>query len=504
MTSPISRVSAKASRLPRLWTLRSNLVCMLAVASVLASVSLAQGSSEISLSWTDNSENEKGFEVERKEQDQDFALVATLGQDVESFTDVSITPGLEYQYRVRAFNDFGDSGYTNVLETTVDNTAPQIISLQGGSPNEVLELEFQRGDSVGPILIEIADAETAVSSLEFELTPSDSAVVPEGSLSYFVDGNTVSLSIDTVLAQVGSSDLSFIVSDGVEAAEASIRLTVNPNEAPRVTAFGGPFDVVSGATFGPRAFTIIDDSSVGNIVVSARSSDSSMIPNENIYIGGVGFERSVTVDVPHWISGDVSITVTASDGVYETNSAFALRVASNSAPRITSGFEENVMIPAGGRVTGIPFSIADNETSLEVSVSSSNPLLFRSALFRLKGTGTDRTLDLIPTPRQSGTATVRVSVSDGLLSTTKEFMATVAAPDLSVELIEFRVEGGLAVAEVESRPGAIFTLQRTFALAADIWEVVENVEVSVRGDSTLLVDPTPVDQPVCYRVFASE
>ncbi len=69
------------------------------------------------LSWQDNSDNEAGFAIERKDgASGEFRVVATVGVDVESFLDTGLTPGGFYVYRVAAFNAFGFSGYTNESE----------------------------------------------------------------------------------------------------------------------------------------------------------------------------------------------------------------------------------------------------------------------------------------------------------------------------------------------------------------------------------------------------
>ncbi len=69
------------------------------------------------LSWLDNSANEDGFTIERKDGASGvWQVVATVGVDVESYRDTGLMPGGFYVYRVAAFNAFGFSGYTNEAE----------------------------------------------------------------------------------------------------------------------------------------------------------------------------------------------------------------------------------------------------------------------------------------------------------------------------------------------------------------------------------------------------
>ena len=71
---------------------------------------------EIRLMWTDNSDNEEGFRVERADNGGEFAVIATVGENVTEWLDETAEVGNVYRYRVNAFNEFGVSGYTNVSE----------------------------------------------------------------------------------------------------------------------------------------------------------------------------------------------------------------------------------------------------------------------------------------------------------------------------------------------------------------------------------------------------
>jgi predicted phage tail protein len=70
----------------------------------------------VSVFWTDNSANENWNEVERGTNGISFSQVATT--TLTSLTDSGLSSGT-YYYRVRAVNDFGSSGYSNVASTTI-------------------------------------------------------------------------------------------------------------------------------------------------------------------------------------------------------------------------------------------------------------------------------------------------------------------------------------------------------------------------------------------------
>ena len=74
----------------------------------------------VTLSWTDNATDETGFYVERSALSAGpFTTVATLGQDVETYTQSSLGSGTYYYYRLCSYNTDGDSSYSDfVLATT--------------------------------------------------------------------------------------------------------------------------------------------------------------------------------------------------------------------------------------------------------------------------------------------------------------------------------------------------------------------------------------------------
>ena len=94
--------------------------------SNLTSVTLS--STEISLSWMDNSANEAGFKVERRTETGSFQLIAQTAADVNSYSDDGLTPASIYYYRVKAFNAAGESAYSNVDTGSTSQPVPQAPS----------------------------------------------------------------------------------------------------------------------------------------------------------------------------------------------------------------------------------------------------------------------------------------------------------------------------------------------------------------------------------------
>ena len=75
----------------------------------------AISSSEIELTWRDNSDNEEGFKLERRKgRTGSWREIKRVGRNTTTYTDSGLEPETEYCYRVRAYNAQGDSDYSNV------------------------------------------------------------------------------------------------------------------------------------------------------------------------------------------------------------------------------------------------------------------------------------------------------------------------------------------------------------------------------------------------------
>ena len=106
----------------------SNVVSITVPAAVPAAPSgltaTPAGSTEVDLTWTDNSATETSFEIERSSSGGSFASIGTAPADATTFTDNTVSSGVSYSYRVAACNATGCSAYSNTASATVPTSAP--------------------------------------------------------------------------------------------------------------------------------------------------------------------------------------------------------------------------------------------------------------------------------------------------------------------------------------------------------------------------------------------
>ncbi len=81
----------------------------------------------VTLTWADNTDDEAGFLIERREQGGVFAPIAATAADVESFVDTAVAAAT-YEYRVRAFSAGDTSVYSPVATATVTPVPYALVS----------------------------------------------------------------------------------------------------------------------------------------------------------------------------------------------------------------------------------------------------------------------------------------------------------------------------------------------------------------------------------------
>src|SRR5262249_47548669 len=90
-----------------------NLTCLILLLIALLFPAWAEPG-QLTLTWVDNSTNESGFKIERKQgTNGTYAQIATLWINTTSYVDTAVTSGSTYCYHVNAYNSAGGSSFSN-------------------------------------------------------------------------------------------------------------------------------------------------------------------------------------------------------------------------------------------------------------------------------------------------------------------------------------------------------------------------------------------------------
>ena len=102
---------------------------------------------QLNLGWKDNSSNEDGFCIERSTDGTHFSELTRTPPNTTSFVDNSAEPGTKYYYRVRAYNNYGLSGYSNTSNGLLP-LIEEIIETISGALSSIIGSMTKTGDSI--------------------------------------------------------------------------------------------------------------------------------------------------------------------------------------------------------------------------------------------------------------------------------------------------------------------------------------------------------------------
>jgi hypothetical protein len=122
----------------------------------------AVSSSQINLSWNDNSNNEDSFEIERCQGSGCSSFgspIATVGPNVENYSDTNLPENTTFRYRIQAVNGAGPSGYSNEDEATT----PAAPAPPDGDPTNLI------ATTVSSSQIDLAWTDNSTNEDEFRI-----------------------------------------------------------------------------------------------------------------------------------------------------------------------------------------------------------------------------------------------------------------------------------------------------------------------------------------------
>lgn len=97
-------------------------------------IAAQNGSSSISLSWTDASSDEDGFIIERSlNGSTGWTEIADLAAGSTSYTDTGLSSGTTYYYRVAAYDEYGSSAWSDVASAATEAAPVLTAGVTSGS-----------------------------------------------------------------------------------------------------------------------------------------------------------------------------------------------------------------------------------------------------------------------------------------------------------------------------------------------------------------------------------
>ncbi|MFC7000019.1 fibronectin type III domain-containing protein [Rufibacter roseus] len=260
---------------------------------------------QVDLTWTDNSNIETGFEIERSFDGTTFTTLATVGANATSYTDNSVQSGTQYYYRVRAAGNVVFSAYTNVAGASTNIAYVTSISL---APQPLYE-NAAIGTVAGTLT---STSENPTATFSYSLVSgagdTDNALftIADNQLRTAAALNYEAKSSHSVRVRSTSSSGHFLE-------ETIVVQVLDVNEAPTMAAIENQTVCstiaqqtvnLTGITAGPEVNQ--------TVTLSVASSNSAMFDALNVNLGANGTGQ-VTYSLRAGVFGTATVTVTVRD-----------------------------------------------------------------------------------------------------------------------------------------------------------------------------------------------
>ncbi len=151
---------------------------------------------EMTVSWTDNANNEAGFEIERSTDGVNFTRVGIAAMNMTSFHDSGLMPATFYIYRVRATNPVGNSSFLASFQWTRASGDFNVDSFFNSTDIDALISAIASGgnsrlfDMTGDGQLDLADRDAwLIAAGTINLPSRNAYLVGDANLDGVVDGS---------------------------------------------------------------------------------------------------------------------------------------------------------------------------------------------------------------------------------------------------------------------------------------------------------------------------
>lgn len=337
---------------------------------------------------------------------------------------------------------------------------------------------------VGPIAFSVSDADSVADDIVITATSSNTALVPNGPPNLVLGGTGLNRTITVVpvQGQVGTTTITITATDETNGKATEV-FDVIVNSPPTISPIPDQVSA-NGAPTPPIPFVIGDlETPPANLLLSAASSNTTLVPVANISFGGIGPNRTVIVDPVDGISGQSTITVTVTD--QDGGTASASFVISVSAPPVITPDIPNQTILVNGVLGPINFTITDETpANVQVTGTSSNQAVVINNKISFGGSGANRTVTVIPELGVNGTTTITITATDPSgLTDTEEFVLIVNARPVITAISNQLTPVNVPLSNLQFTIGDLETPAANLAVVAtsSVQSIVPNANISISG-----------------------
>ncbi|NJM14697.1 MAG: carbohydrate-binding protein [Bacteroidales bacterium] len=175
----------------------------------------ATSSSQINLSWTDNSGNEDGFRIERKTgSGGTYAEIATAAANANTYSSTGLAASTQYYYRVRSYNTAGNSSYSNEANATTPAGPSEVtvVSKTSASSDDAEETVSSGAMSLNSDDLDIRSSD--LMGMRFQLNVPQGSTITSANIGFVSKESASGTNTFTFKAQASDNAGAFTATSG--------------------------------------------------------------------------------------------------------------------------------------------------------------------------------------------------------------------------------------------------------------------------------------------------
>ncbi len=296
---------------------------------------------QVTLSWTDASGRETGFRLDRSvDSDANYALLATLPQDANTYKDENLEEGTRYFYRLAAFNSNTSSiyQYTSAITEADDDDDDNDTENKPPTIDAIADISV---DTKNPAteritLTGISPGEGENQNVTIVASSDRTSIIPNPEVIYTSPASTAILQFKPKKNTTGIANISVILNDGAPTNNITTQTfevtATSENSEPTSSDKTITINDDETYTFAVTDFAFSDDDGdtfqqirINSLPVSGtlQLANTPVSPNQEI---GVGNITTLTYTPAAGASGDnyASFTFSVSDGTAYSINAYTI------------------------------------------------------------------------------------------------------------------------------------------------------------------------------------
>jgi PKD repeat protein len=314
------------------------------------------------------------------------------------------------------------------MVTVLANQAPSISDIANVNTNE---------DTPISVFFTVIDPDSAHCSVNLDINSDNSLLVPSENMSYTCYNNTYTLVINPANNQYGSANFTISATDNHNISDTqNFTLEVSPvNDPPQISSIDNLTineDTVSNTIY----FNISDiETDASELDVYASSSNTNLIPVENIVFGGTNENRSFVITPTENQNGTATVTITVSDSIHTATTSFDITVSAVDDPPHVMNPINDVSLNEDSQdhiisLANVFTDVDNDDNSITISVVSNTNMSVVNVSI------SDNNLVLNLLENQSGVAAITIMASSNGQTVMDIFTVTVTAEDDPLQVVE--------------------------------------------------------------------